>query len=363
MYGERDEPYAVLSRLGQRLEATLAPESVLPTIVETVAHALKLPYVAIRVHSEQSSVISDQSSVISDQSSVVSASWKKSDQLPTDNCSLITIPLVYQTETIGQLILAPRAPGESFSPADRRLLEDIAHQAGVAVHAVRLTADLQRSREQLVTAREEERRRIRRDLHDGLGPALASLTLKLDAARNLLTREPSAADALLAELKAQTQSALADIRRLVYDLRPPALDELGLVSAVREHVQQYENVNGLGVAVEGPAHLPLLPAAVEVAAYRIAVEALTNVARHARARSCVIRFALDDALRVEIRDDGIGFTPQARVGVGLTSMRERAAELGGTCVVERAPEGGTRVVARLPVPKMPNKPNVPKSKI
>src|SRR5439155_16108752 len=122
----------------------------------------------------------------------------------------LRLPLVYQRETVGELVLAPRAPGEAFSAADRRLLEDLARQAGVAARAVRLTTDLRRSRERLVTAREEERRRLRRDLHDGLGPALAGLTIELDAARNLLTRDPAAAGALLPELKSRAQAAIAD---------------------------------------------------------------------------------------------------------------------------------------------------------
>jgi signal transduction histidine kinase len=214
---------------------------------------------------------------------------------------------------------------------------------------VRLTADLQRSRERLVTAREEERRRLRRDLHDGLGPALASLTLKLDAARNLLARDPAATGALLLELKTQTQTAIADIRRLVYDLRPPALDELGLISAIREHAARDVSATGLHVSVEAPDHLPPLPAAVEVAAYRIALEAMTNVVRHAHARQCVIRLSLADALQLEIMDDGLGLAAGRPAGVGLHSMRERAAELGGTCVIGPGPGGGTRVVARLPL--------------
>ena len=167
MYGERDDPYAVLSRLGSRLEATLAPEALLPTIVETVAQALKLPYAALAL--KQGDAFS------------VTASYGLPQGQP------LILPLVYHAETFGQLLLGPRAPGDSFTAADRRLLEAIARQASVAVHAVRLTADLQHSREQLVTTREEERRRLRRDLHDDLGPTLASMTLKLDAARLLLS--------------------------------------------------------------------------------------------------------------------------------------------------------------------------------
>ncbi len=158
----------------------------------------------------------------------------------------------------------------------------------MAVHALRLTADLQLSRERLVTAREEERRRLRRDLHDGLGPQLAAQTLKVGSARSLYPRNPAAADALLSELEVDLEAALSDIRRLVYNLRPPALDELGLTGAVRESAAQY-GTNRLNISIEAPERLPALPAAVEVAAYRIVQEALTNVVRHAHASSCLIR--------------------------------------------------------------------------
>ena len=344
MYGPgRDDPYAVLSRLGQRLEATLAPEAVLPTIVATVKESLKLPYTAIALkHAD------------ADAFAVAAASG-----IPVDD--VLHLPLVYQNETVGQLLLAPRAPGEAFSAADQRLLDDLAHQAGVAVHAVRLTtdlqrlaADLQRSRESLVTTREEERRRLRRDLHDGLGPTLASLAQRLDTARILVPRDPDAAVALLGDLKAQVKATITDIRQLVYALRPPALDELGLVSAIREHIAHYDQPNGLHVSIDAPERLPPLPAAVEVAAYRIVLEALTNVARHAHAQTCRIRLDLTEApaLCLEITDDGGGLPPDYHAGVGLTSMRERAAELGGECRIEPGPTQGTQVWARLPLPPL-----------
>jgi signal transduction histidine kinase len=336
MYGERDDPYVVLSRLGKRLESTLSPEATLPTVAETVAQALKLPYVAIALKR--------------DGELETAASYG----LPVDDP--IRLPLIYQSEDIGQILIASRSPDESFTTAEGRLLEDIAQQAGVAAHTIRLTddlrqlaADLQRSRERLVTAREEERRRLRRDLHDGLGPQLASLTLKLDTVRNHLTHDPIAADALLIELKAQTQAAIADIRRLVYNLRPPALDEFGLIGALREHAASYSKGNGLEVFVEAPEALPTLPAAVEAAAYRIALEALTNVIRHAHAQECLVRLTLDGELQLEITDDGVGLAEAYRAGVGLTSMSERAAELGGRCALDARPMGGTRVLAHLPL--------------
>jgi signal transduction histidine kinase len=205
-----------------------------------------------------------------------------------------------------------------------------------------------------VTAREEERRRLRRDLHDGLGPALASQTLKLDAALDLLEADPAQAVHYLREVKAQSQTTVADIRRLVYELRPPALDELGLVGALRAHVQSLSSRNGLRVTVDAPETLPPLSAAVEVAAYRIALEALTNVVKHARARECSIQLTIvawrnKNFLTLEVLDDGLGLAPGASPGVGLASMRERAEELGGICVINNNQPGGLKVLAQLPI--------------
>jgi signal transduction histidine kinase len=220
------------------------------------------------------------------------------------------------------------------------------------VHAVRLTTDLQHSRERLVTTREEERRRLRRDLHDGLGAQLAGLNVQAGTLRRLIPRDPAAADELVVELREELRSAIADIRRLVYDLRPPALDDLGLVEALRRLAERYGSESEqLRVSVQAPEDLPYLPAAVEVAVYRITQEALTNVARHAQAHSCVVRFAVDEDVALEIVDDGVGIPAERSAGVGLSSMRERASELGGSCIVEPAPKGGTQVLVHLPLPK------------
>lgn len=327
-YGQRDEPYAIIARLGSRLEGTLASEAVLPAIVETVAQALKLSYAAIALKQGEGFT--------------TAAAYGA----PVEGT--LTLLLTYQAEPVGQLLLGPRQRGESFTPADRRLLQDLARQVGVAAHAVRLTADLQRSREQLVASREEERRRLRRDLHDGLGSALTSLMFKLDATDTVLEQDPPAARALLEDVRGQMQASIADIRRLVYDLRPPILDEWGLVAALRERVAQYE-LRDVRVTIAAPDSLPPLPAAVEVAGYRIALEALANVVEHAHATTCTIRLALlPEALTVEVRDDGVG-RGAAPAGVGLVGMRERAAELGGSCVVEDTEPHGTRVYARLPL--------------
>jgi signal transduction histidine kinase len=343
MYGERDDPYAVLARLGNRLEATLVPEKVLPTIVETIAQALKLPYVAIALLPDQAALTGTGAEV----PDIVASSG-------TPTPDPVRVPLVYQAETVGYLLLAARA-GDTFSNADQHLLADLARQAGVAVYAVRLTThlqhlttSLQQAREHLVNTREEERRRLRRDLHDGLGPTLASLTFKVDAARNLLAQDTEKADRLLDSVRQQAQEAIIDIRRLVYNLRPPALDELGLLSALHEQAAHYQH-QGLKVDVDTPEALPSLPAAVEVAAYRIAQEALTNVAQHAGAQRCLLLLSIDaEALQLDISDDGQGIPVGHHIGVGLHTMHERASELGGSCTITPGSSGGTTIRVRLP---------------
>ncbi len=341
-YGERDDPYAVVSRLGQRLEATLSPEAVLPTIAQTVREALRLPYVAVALRREGAA--GDSASEVGPVE-VVAASGEPVDEP-------LRLPLSYQNESVGVLVLGARSGSKDFSPTDRRLFEDLARQTGVAAHAVRLTADLQRSRERLVTAREEERRRLRRDLHDGLGAQLAGLNVQAGVLRRLIPRDPAAADELAVELRDELRAAISDIRRLVHDLRPPALDELGLVGALERLAERYGAEGaGLRVVVEASQDdgLPPLPAAIEVAVYRIAQEALTNVANHAAASLCVVRLSVGEDVTLEVTDDGVGISQQPRAGVGLLSMRERAGELGGSWVVEPAPQGGTRVLVRLPL--------------
>jgi signal transduction histidine kinase len=337
MYGERDDPVTVLSRLGQRLEAVISPEALLPALAETVAHALKLPYVALELSQAEDAP--------------ETVAYPPGGQAPG---ALVELPLVHQGEPVGRLRVAPRAPGEPFSPLDRHLLDNIARQAGLAVHAVGLTRELQRARQRSVAALEEERRRLRRDLHDGLGPALASQGLKLAAIKQHLQGAAPAALALIDNVLAQNRETVADVRRLVYGLRPPALDERGLAEAIRDHVGQGGTDHVQITVNDLPAHTPPLPAAVEVAAYRIALEALTNVLRHARAQQAAVRFALAEApaalaLRVEIEDDGAGLPAGLRAGVGLRSMRERAEELGGRLSVSPGAQGGTRVQATLPL--------------
>jgi two-component system, NarL family, sensor kinase len=332
MYGDRADPAAVLGRLGARLEQTLAPDAVLPTLAQTVAEALRLPYVAIEL--------------VGGERGGARVAYGRAGGAAE------RFPLAYRGEVLGFLVVASRGPEEAFTEAERVLLASIARQAGIAAHAARSTDDLRRSRERLVSAREEERRRLRRELHDGVGPALASLALKLDAATNVLDRDREAARALLVQLRHQVDGAIGDLRGVVHALRPPALDDLGLVGALREVARSSARAS-LEVEFDAPEAFPHVPAAVEVAAYRIVQEALANVVRHAGARRARVALSVGEDLTVAVEDDGVGRSraaaPGPARGVGVPSMRERAMELGGTFAIGPRAGGGTRVEARLPL--------------
>lgn len=335
VFGMQDEPYAALTALGDRLAAALPGEDVESRVVASVREALRVPYAAIALREDDGYRVTQSSGT------------------PTGN--RLTLPLVHQGEEVG-LLLVDDEPGGRLTGVARALLADLAQQAGAAVHGVRLTANLRAAAEQLDAARarlvaagEEERSRIRRNLHDELAPTLAAAGLTASTAADLLGRDPAAGAAVLERLQGGLRAALDDIRRLVDELRPVMLDQRGLSGAIRERADALRPQ--LDISVEAPETLPDLPAAVEVAAYRICQEALMNVLRHARARRCRVRLAVEGAtLLLDVEDDGVG-TPTAGTpgGVGLGSMRERAADLGGTCTVHGLPGGGTSVSVRLPL--------------
>lgn len=330
MYGERDDPYAVLSRLVGTLERTPSTNEVLPAIAETIGHSLKIPYVAIWL---------DQA-----------GEEKLAASSGSETTDLVSFPLAYQGETIGRLEVARRAPNEQFSEADYRLIEKIAQQAGAAAQTVRLNTELIRSRAQIVNEREDERLRIRRDLHDELGPMLAAQGLKLSAARQMMRTKPEKAESLVDEVIQQSRQTVADVRRLVHGLRPPVLDQLGLVEAVRDLARNHGG--GLALEIIAPSDgLPHLPAAVEVNAYRILLEAWNNAVRHSHASRCLVKFqAEQDMLVISIQDNGVGMPKDYRSGVGLRSMRARAEEIGGSIRIDDGKPHGTRITARLPLP-------------
>lgn len=335
LFGARDDPYRLLSVLASRLEAVHSPDSPLPAVVHAVGTTLRLPYVAIET--------------LSNGKVEYVASYG------TPARGLVRFPLIYQGTAVGYLVAASRSPREPLRRRDHQALARVATQAGATVYAARVTADLARSRERLVAAREEERRRLLHDLHDGVGPTLAAIALGLPMVGTTLRRDPDAASELLDQLGAELQGAIKEIRRVSKDLGPALLSQLGLITAVREHAstlseRQADPAREVSFTIDASVGLGSLSAAVEIAAYRIICEALTNAVRHAHASACQVRIWLAGGLlHVTVSDDGKGIPSSATRGVGLDSMRERAVELGGACVVEKAEGGGTLVTATLPL--------------
>ncbi|MEP7021740.1 MAG: histidine kinase [Pseudonocardiales bacterium] len=322
VYGRWREPYEVLSGLAERLAAAADIDRLLDAAVAELGTELDLADISVRDL---------------DGGAVAGVS--------TDAGT--SIPLQAYGETVGWL--SYRQPERELSASEQRLIRDLAHHLGGTLHARALLNDLQRTRERLVLAREEERRRIRRDLHDGVGPALAGLTLKAETTQAMLPPAAVAASRQLKELSDEIRMTVVDVRRVVEGLRPPALDELGLVGACTQAVARLTAAAGVVATVQADDELPPLPAAVEVAAFRIVLEAVTNVVRHADARQCCVSLALArPCLSVTIVDDGSGLGEDGHEGNGLATMRERAEELGGSLSVADT-HHGVRVEARLPV--------------
>lgn len=330
LFGSRGDPYDALLRLGRDLEAQLPTDTVLLVLADRVRQALRVPYAAV--------VLGDDPA----------GDPRHASGTPTDVA--VTVALRHRGEVVGHLVVSPRPPDEDLASADREVLEAMAGQAGAAVQAARLQGQVQASTARRVTAVEEERRRIRRDLHDGLGPALAGIGLGLETAARRVGQagDESTAD-LLDRLHRETQGAIGSVRGLVYGLRPPALDELGLEGALRAALGTTTGPMHVDLRVDGLGPTERLPAAVEVAAFRIAIEAVANAARHGKARMCTVEVVNNGAVTVSVSDDGSGLPDGWRAGVGVTSMRERAGELGGSVSLTSTAGRGTNVLATLPV--------------
>jgi two-component system NarL family sensor kinase len=324
LYGHRRDPVRALSHLSARLDAEMGS---LDDLLTAVRDALQLPYAAFRLRGRE-----------------VAASGSAAGMLEV-------VPLAASGAASAELVIGVR-PGQSrLASQDMHVLTVLAIPLGVALRATMLSEELQQSRERIVAAREEERRRLRRDLHDGLGPTLSGVAYATDAARNLARSDPDTAVDLLVRLRGDIGDAIIEIRRLVEGLRPPALDELGLVGALHREAERLSYQDGgrpLTVSVDAPPDMPELPAAVEVAAYRISAEALNNAAKHSGAEHVRVRITVGDELHIQVQDDGSpgpdGWSP----GVGMASMSERAAEVGGRCEAHPGPAGGN-VEAVLPL--------------
>jgi signal transduction histidine kinase len=332
LHGHRGDPYRVLGRVTEVLRAAASPRQALARAVTTMAADLKLPAVTVQVDRP------DAPPVV--------------ESVGRPALAVHVFPLHWHDDVVGTLSVAHRGGTDGLDPVDESLLADLAAQLAAVGFALRLATDLERSRDRLVSAREEERRRIRRDLHDGLGPQLASAVMALDVASRALGREPGRAAPLVTTARDQLQEAVADVRRIVHGLRPPALDDLGLLGALQATGPALLPQRGGAphIRVVGTGTLTGLPAAVEVAAFRITQEAMTNAIRHACAQHISVHLRGEaDVIGLEVVDDGRGCPDDAPAGLGLQSMRDRATELGGTCQVTAAPGGGTRVSAVLPL--------------
>jgi len=343
VYGRWHEPYEVLAGLGERLEAAADVDRLLDAVIAELTTGLDLRDVGVRGL---------------DGTEAAGAARDGPSAPDTGTGTGTVIPVQAFGVTVGYLSYRT---DRHLSASEERLVRDLARQLGGALHARLLREDLQRARERLVLAREEERRRLRRDLHDGIGPALAGLTLKAETARAVLPPGADGASRQLHDLSEEIRRTVLDVRRLVEGLRPPALDELGLPGACAQAADRLTAGTELTASVLAPDDLPALPAAVEVAAYRIVVEAVTNTVRHARARHCQISINhCDTALTITVTDDGTGLHTTGSHGHGLAIMRERAGELGGgVTVTDRSP--GVTVEARLPAVTTPA--HVPKVQV
>lgn len=329
LWGPRAEPHRLLATLTAQLGSSPSVREAPQAVVDTVAAAFRAPYVELLA-------------TPADGPPAVVARTGTGDGDPW------VVPVEYGGRPVGSLHVG-RA--ESPDPRDEVALRHVASAVGPMLDGWLLTTELQRSRERVVQAREEERLRLHRDLHDGLGPTLGGLTLGLHAARNVVRTDPARAESVLERLSELASEATGEVRVLVDGLRPVALDALGLVGAIRRHTDLGE----AGVAVHVHADdVADLPPAVEVAVLRIVLEAVTNVRRHAHASRCEVRLTRDPGgmLTVVVEDDGRGLdggNGGAAGGVGLESIRARATELGGAVAFGRSPLGGTRILARIPV--------------
>lgn len=324
VYGYRSTPIEALRLLGTRAdtEGDLAP-----SLAATLSEALRVERVRLELCGAGSSTPAGDAGTMS---------------APGQELDEESFPLTHRGRMLGNVVIGLSA-GRSFTAADRTLVADLSRYCAAALQAEQLLAEVSRSRARTIAAREEERRRLRRDLHDGLGPALSAVVLQLD---RMAARGHEPLGPMVAETKSQVRDVIAEVRALVEGLRPPALDEVGLVNALRQRAGALSL--DLRFTVKETGTVQPLPAAVEVAAYRIAEEAMNNAARHSGASACNVQIRHGDPLELIVRDDGRGFPESLDSGVGLASLRERAEEIGGSFHAEAAPGGGALIRVLLP---------------
>jgi two-component system NarL family sensor kinase len=333
LFGARADSDVMIAALSPRTTPVVTDESGLTATLDVLMKALRLAFVQLEVTMPGTAALN-----------LARGAPQHPDRV---------IPLYAGNVQVGQLSLAVRSGLEPLGRADERLLDALSHVLGSSAYNLGLQRALRSALAQAVTAREEERRRIRREIHDGIGPLLAAALLRTETAMSLPPGSPNQRESFQ-KLRALQDAALTDVRSLVEGLRPPALDHGGVLSALQQHAELSAGMaaaNSLAVNFEAAGDISTLPAAVEVAAYRIAQEAISNATKHACAQHVTVRLSrTKNGLTVEIEDDGIGVVAgKNHSGVGLASMTERATELGGWCTKEHSPTGGTKVEAWLPI--------------
>jgi two-component system NarL family sensor kinase len=325
VYGDHADPIRALTRVGDGIRSAGDDPSAVRPVLSGIARALRSPYVAVAAL---------------DGTPVASAGTAQGQPLHE-------VPLEYAGERVGTLTVAGRAVRDPLRASDRRMLAALAGPVAAAVRAGLMAKELGESRSRILAARESERRRLREDLHDGLGPALSGVALGLEAARSSMTLDPGRVPEILDVLHREVDCLVSEVRGIIDDLGPGNLD---LLASLRGHVEALAAPGGVDIVVSHSGKIDGLPGEIAVAAARIAGEALTNAVRHAGAtRISMVVANRRDRLTVEVADDGCGTVAPRHGGVGLSSMRQRAESVGGTLSIDATTGTGTRVLAALPL--------------
>jgi signal transduction histidine kinase len=350
VYGTRATPYEVLSQFSERVAESYAAEDVLPRMARVLAEGTGAVRADVWLRSGQTLRPAASWPAPNGSAAVggpVPVQGQLLPRLPVETA----VPVRHQGELLGALTVTKRT-GESLTPVEEKLLDDLASQAGLVLKNVGLTAellarleDLRASRQRLVAAQDEERRRLERNLHDGAQQNLVALKVKLGLAEALAVKDPARAKELVAQLKADANEALETLRDLARGIYPPLLADQGLAAALEAQARKA----ALPVSVDADG-VGRYPQDVEAAVYFCCLEAMQNIQKYAHAESATVRLREDAGLRFEVEDNGAGFdvasTPH---GSGLTNMADRLDALGGDFDVNSAPGRGTLIRGRVPV--------------
>jgi signal transduction histidine kinase len=349
VYGERATPYEVMSELAERMGESFGEDDLLPRIARAIGEGTRAERadVWLRVGTQLRHAANwpgDQG----DGSMIPLTGEELPDGIPGDTA----VPVIDRGEILGALSLS-EAPGEAVSDAERRLLDGVASQAGVALRNIRLTeelrdnlAQLMASRQRLVTAQDEQRRKLERDIHDGAQQQLVAMSVKAKLAETMMERDPDVARRIVGELRTESQEALESLRDLARGIYPPLLADEGIAAALEAQARR----SSVEVTVRAES-IGRESQEVEAAVYFCCLEALQNIAKYANARSAeVVLTRSDGVLRFEVRDDGVGFDPETtKRGTGLQNMADRVEALGGRVEVRTDVGAGTTVVGTIPV--------------